>query len=135
MIRPRGPPPTTTTTPSQNLNNPLDFIYTPTEHATMASSIREFGASGLLSPALGDGFVLGVLRHDDDGAATGGRAVVLDGERNGELVGLARRFGLRCVLHRAVDEVLSDGCGGGGVAMVGEGGVGEGGVEGGWWRG
>ncbi|KAK3299393.1 uncharacterized protein B0H64DRAFT_472535 [Chaetomium fimeti] len=101
MIRPRGPPPTititttttTTTTPSsqnkpQNNSSqttPQDFIYTPTEHATMASSIREFATSGLLSPALGDGFVLGVLRrsNDDDGR------VVLDGERHRELVGYA----------------------------------------------
>jgi copper homeostasis protein CutC len=70
----------------------------------MASSIHTFGTSGLLSPGLGDGFVLGVLhRQGDDGR------VVLDGERNRELVRLAEGFGLRCVLHRAVDDVLSGG--------------------------
>ena len=133
MIRPRGPPSptTTTTTTTSSSSSPReqqqqqDFIYTPEEYATMASSIRLFSTSGLLSPALGDGFVLGVLRHNDgEGAAATGSSkavLVFDGERNRELVGLARGFGLRCVLHRAVDDVLSGDGGGGGV---------EGGVEG-----
>ncbi|KAK4041681.1 copper homeostasis CutC domain-containing protein [Parachaetomium inaequale] len=100
MIRPRGPPPPSSLGAP---NTPQDFIYTPTEFSTMASSITEFTASGLPSPHHGDGFVFGVLCHNP----TTGK-VELDVERNKKLVELAGQAGLKCVLHRAVDELLSD---------------------------
>ena len=94
MIRPRGPPPRTTSQPVQ------DFLYTPAELATMESSITSFSSSGLLDPARGDGFVFGLLTDE------GGR-LELDGQGNTLLVELAKQGGFTCVLHRAVDEVLS----------------------------
>ncbi|AEO56308.1 hypothetical protein MYCTH_48078 [Thermothelomyces thermophilus ATCC 42464] len=136
MIRPRGPPksatstiipnntaiittddtggdqasdraPEPTTTPRQRPDQ--DFLYTPSELAAMAASIRAFAASGLLSPRHGDGFVFGALRLGDDG-----RRLELDVERNRELVSLGEGEGerppsprLACVLHRAVDDLLS----------------------------
>ncbi|KAK4104760.1 hypothetical protein N658DRAFT_513572 [Parathielavia hyrcaniae] len=112
MIRPRGPPTTTT-------NTPQDFVYTSDEFSTMAFSIKEFVSSGLLSPEHGDGFVFGILRDDDSvgggGGGGGGGGLGLDVERNRELVALAtsRReseLGFECVLHRAVDDLL-DGVG------------------------
>ncbi|GAB1314247.1 Copper homeostasis protein cutC homolog [Madurella fahalii] len=127
MIRPRGPPPPPATASPQSdsqaqteqqqqqqqqQKQPLqDFIYTPAELATMADSIREFAASGLLDPALGDGFVFGVLRSPPgrDGRSekeeAEGAVVELDVAQNRRLVELARPF--KCVLHRAVDDVFS----------------------------
>lgn len=134
MIRPRGPPPppssssspssegTPTQPPQQHQHNndkqspaeQQDFIYTPAELSTMASSIAEFTASGLLDPERGDGFVFGVLGYT---SATGtGGGVGLDMEGNKRLVELAERGGgFRCVLHRAVDDLLPTG---GGVDAV-----------------
>ncbi|KAL2179043.1 uncharacterized protein P884DRAFT_196340 [Thermothelomyces heterothallicus CBS 202.75] len=148
MIRPRGPPksatwtipnntpittddtggdrapdraPEPTTTPRQRPDQ--DFLYTPSELAAMAASIRAFAASGLLSPRHGDGFVFGALRLGDDG-----RRLELDVERNRELVSLVKEIEsesegegerppsprLACVLHRAVDDLLSSSsCSGG----------------------
>ncbi|KAL2136942.1 hypothetical protein VTI74DRAFT_103 [Chaetomium olivicolor] len=101
MIRPRGPPGPSTTDPSLQ-----DFLYTPAELAAMTASIREFTASNLLDASKGDGFVFGILKRDE---VTG--RLELDIERNRELVRLAAGDGegplLRCVLHRAVDEVLT----------------------------
>ncbi|KAL2151924.1 hypothetical protein VTH82DRAFT_5108 [Thermothelomyces myriococcoides] len=105
-----------------------DFLYTPAELAAMADSIHEFAASGLLSPRHGDGFVFGVLRFDgnDGRRRRQRRRLELDVERNRELVRLVKEIGskesgidgegegegpssprLACVLHRAVDDLLS----------------------------
>ncbi|KAK4127423.1 hypothetical protein N657DRAFT_210135 [Parathielavia appendiculata] len=106
MIRPRGP----RKCPSSATPNraPQDFIYTPDELSVMASSIGEFASSGLLSPRHGDGFVFGILKQD---SVTG--RLELDLERNRELVALATTSGreegfrFKCVLHRAVDDLLT----------------------------
>lgn len=128
MIRPRGPPPPPS--PSEGHHHPTppppqDFLYTPAELSAMAASIREFAASGMLDAARGDGFVFGLLRVDP---ATG--AVELDEVGNRALVEVARgggeggggkEGGYKCILHRAVDELLSgdgDGIGGGGVGKL-----------------
>jgi copper homeostasis protein CutC len=74
----------------------------------MAASIKDFTSSGLLSPPRGDGFVFGVLKHNE---ATG--RPELDAERNRELVALAKggseggSITVKCVLHRAVDDLLT----------------------------
>jgi copper homeostasis protein CutC len=83
----------------------------------MAASIKEFTSSGLLSPGRGDGFVFGVLKRNEE---TG--KVELDVQRNRELVALATAstttsrssnsegeggLGFKCVLHRAVDDLLT----------------------------
>ncbi len=94
MIRPRGPPPQTTSQP------PQDFLYTPAELTTMESSITSFISSGLLDPARGDGFVFGLLTDERE-------RLELDVEGNTLLVELAKQGGFTCVLHRAVDEVFS----------------------------
>ncbi|KAK4251061.1 copper homeostasis CutC domain-containing protein [Corynascus novoguineensis] len=111
-----------------------DFLYTPAEFAAMAASVREFATSGLLSARHGDGFVFGVLHHangqdrnqdqNEDPAVvkeSSQRRLELDVERNRELVRLVSGSGeykagevtdgagsgLACVLHRAVDDLLS----------------------------
>lgn len=129
MIRPRGPP--SSVSPEEEAlqqdapANPSppdysspehpreeqdqDFIYTRSEFSAMAEAMEQFASSGLLSAALGDGFVFGVLRYDNSSADTRGR-LTLDVERCKTLVGLAG--GLRCVLHRALDGLLAGpGCG------------------------
>jgi copper homeostasis protein CutC len=74
----------------------------------MAASIKEFTSSGLLSPLRGDGFVFGVLKHNE---TTG--ILELDVGRNRELVALAKGgseggpITVKCVLHRAVDDLLT----------------------------
>ncbi|OBT51007.1 hypothetical protein VE04_08163 [Pseudogymnoascus sp. 24MN13] len=72
MIRPRGG----------------DFIYSDEEFRQMKEDVERFRGAGA------DGFVFGILKEE------GGKMVV-DGERNGELVDLARP--LPCTFHRAVD--------------------------------
>ncbi|KAG8159040.1 hypothetical protein KVR01_011483 [Diaporthe batatas] len=97
MIRPRGPPET----------GP-DFIYSPSELEAMRRDIQRFKDSGHLRPERGDGFVFGILRAaPDDGPGGGG--LLVDADRNAELVRLASP--LRCVFHRAFDEVLGSGGG------------------------
>ncbi|OBT74263.1 hypothetical protein VF21_07366 [Pseudogymnoascus sp. 05NY08] len=76
MIRPRGG----------------DFIYSSEEFLQMKEDIERFRG-------LADGFVFGILKEEEEGG------VVVDGERNEELVELAG--GLPCTFHRAVD-VTSD---------------------------
>ncbi|KAK1766161.1 putative copper homeostasis protein cutc [Phialemonium atrogriseum] len=100
MIRPRGPP----------ADGSPDFLYASGELAEMREAIVGFGRSGLLDPERGDGFVFGVLRR----AGGGGGGVVVDVERNAELVRLAWPF--KCVFHRAFDDVV------GSVARLGQGG-------------
>ncbi|KAK0626427.1 copper homeostasis CutC domain-containing protein [Immersiella caudata] len=88
MIRPRGPGGPDT----------QDFLYTPSEIATMRESIIAFKASGLLNPSRGDGFVFGLLRRR-------GARLEIDVETNRELVETARPY--KAVFHRAFDDVLS----------------------------
>ncbi|KFY61890.1 hypothetical protein V496_04817, partial [Pseudogymnoascus sp. VKM F-4515 (FW-2607)] len=71
MIRPRGG----------------DFEYSDEEFAQMKEEMKRFRG-------LADGFVFGILKEE-------GGEVVVDGERNSELVELARP--LPCTFHRAVD--------------------------------
>lgn len=85
MIRPRGPPPA-------DEEGAPDFVYSDDEFGEMKAAVCAFRDSGLLRRERGDGFVFGVLR-------AAGAAVVVDVERNRELVGLAG--GLPCVFHRA----------------------------------
>lgn len=86
MIRPRGPPPA-------GEEGAPDFVYSDDDFGEMRAAVCAFRDSGLLRRERGDGFVFGVLR------AAGAAAVVVDVERNRELVGLAG--GLPCVFHRA----------------------------------
>ncbi|OBT49262.1 hypothetical protein VE00_00461 [Pseudogymnoascus sp. WSF 3629] len=72
MIRPRGG----------------DFIYSSEEFVQMKEDMKRFRG-------LADGFVFGILKQEEGGE------VVVDGERNEELVDLARP--LPCTFHRAVD--------------------------------
>ncbi|KAH8887349.1 hypothetical protein GQ53DRAFT_749833 [Thozetella sp. PMI_491] len=92
MIRPRGPPP----------SPDPDFIYSDAEFLEMRSAIEEFKRSGLLRADKGDGFVFGILRIAD--ATAEGSRLVVDTERNAELVQLARPF--QCVFHRAFDDAI-----------------------------
>ncbi|KAL2197496.1 copper homeostasis CutC domain-containing protein [Corynascus similis CBS 632.67] len=137
MIRPRGPPqttiPTTTTTAADHASTDptitgqqqqgdgqqrlQDFLYTPAEFTAMVASVREFATSGLLSARHGDGFVFdpAVVKESSQ------RRLELDMERNRELIQLVHGSGehkerevtdgaeseLACVLHRAVDDLLS----------------------------
>lgn len=71
MIRPRGG----------------DFVYSDEEFARMKEDVGRF-------MGLADGFVFGILKEE-------GGEVVVDGQRNSELVELARP--LPCTFHRAVD--------------------------------
>ncbi|OBT69644.1 hypothetical protein VE03_00952 [Pseudogymnoascus sp. 23342-1-I1] len=71
MIRPRGG----------------GFVYTPQEFAQMKEDMERFRG-------VADGFVFGILKEEVG-------VVRVDGERNRELVALAR--GLPCTFHRAVD--------------------------------
>lgn len=84
MIRPRGPP----------ADGGADFLYSSDELEEMRAAVGRFVGSGLMRRAVGDGFVFGVLRW-----AEGGEGVVVDVERNRELVELARPW--PCVFHRA----------------------------------
>ncbi|ATY58415.1 Copper homeostasis domain [Cordyceps militaris] len=79
MIRPRGPPPTTT----------ADFIYTAAEVAAMRAAIAALKPA--LNPARGDGFVFGALTP----------TAAVDADTCRELVACARP--LLCVFHRAFD--------------------------------
>lgn len=90
MVRPRGPP----------ADGSPDFLYSAEEFVEMRQAIVEFKKSGFLDPKRGDGFVFGVLRRVGGGADR----VVVDVERNAELVALARP--LRSVFHRAFDDVV-----------------------------
>ncbi|KAL2157563.1 hypothetical protein VTH06DRAFT_5941 [Thermothelomyces fergusii] len=131
MIRPRGPPepepepePAQQRDPDRDLQEAdVDFVYTAAEQAAMAASVRAFAGSGLLSPRHGDGFVFGALRLRAGGGGDGRRRPELDVQCNGDLVRLVKgieiqgedggeRDGggggrLACVLHRAVDDLLS----------------------------
>ncbi|KAK3986286.1 copper homeostasis CutC domain-containing protein [Cladorrhinum sp. PSN332] len=91
MIRPRGPP----------LTGEPDFIYSDAEHEEMISSVGQFVDSGLLNPANGDGFVLGLLKPDGGGGSNSS----IDIERVQRLVKEAN--GLAVVFHRAFDEFVS----------------------------
>jgi copper homeostasis protein len=71
MIRPRGG----------------DFEYSQTEFSRMKLEMQE-------ADEWADGFVFGILKAGEGG-------MVVDGERNGELVGLAR--GKPCTFHRAIE--------------------------------
>lgn len=88
MVRPRGPP----------ADGGPDFVYSAAELEEMRAAVREFAGSGLMRRERGDGFVFGVLRGEGGEGGGVGRMVV-DVERNGELVGLAE--GWPCVFHRA----------------------------------
>ncbi|KUI60821.1 hypothetical protein VP1G_08015 [Cytospora mali] len=101
MIRPRGPPP----------DGGPDFVYSGAEFREMEGAIRRFKTSGHLQEARGDGFVFGILKeekkNEGDGDGGGGAALVVDAERNRDLVQLAHPFA--CVFHRAFDDVLGSG--------------------------
>lgn len=95
MIRPRGPP----------ADGSPDFVYSNEEFDAMKASIREFQASGLMQRDRGDGFVFGIVRachvlhRTAHGDRSVGEAMVVDVERNRELVDLAAPW--PCVFHRA----------------------------------
>ncbi|ROW06136.1 hypothetical protein VMCG_04628 [Cytospora schulzeri] len=100
MIRPRGPP------PAGSGGGP-DFIYSGAEFEEMKDAIRRFKACGYLNTGRGDGFVFGVLKEVKEHGGREGRALVVDADRNRELVQLAHPF--PCVFHRAFDEVIGNG--------------------------
>ncbi|KAL2266470.1 hypothetical protein VTJ83DRAFT_5822 [Remersonia thermophila] len=123
---PPPPPPSSfpsTHPPSSSDGQPplQDFIYTPQELGAMAGEMSAFLESSLLDPAYGDGFVFGVLRHAAELVATTRRHPIEEGQLqpqpqppsplaldiavNRRLTNLADPF--PCVLHRAVDELLS----------------------------
>ncbi|KAK0651723.1 copper homeostasis CutC domain-containing protein [Cercophora newfieldiana] len=103
MIRPRGAP-----SPVSSADPEPDFLYTHDELTAMRQDIIAFKESGLLDPQRGDGFVFGTLERD-------GARLRINTEANGEMVALARP--LKCVFHRAFDDVLSSAEGVDGVAV------------------
>lgn len=104
MIRPRGPP----------RGGAVDFVYDHAEVAAMEVSVRMFRESGLLRAERGDGFVFGLLRWRGGGGGSSSSS----GEETAEQPAflevdmpacqrLVRAAGpLRCVFHRAFDEVI-----------------------------
>lgn len=106
MIRPRGPPPS-------DAASTQDFIYSESELAEMAQSIRDFKATGLLNPLRGDGFVFGILKKssavDDSFTSSFGESdsdrLDVDVDQCKNLIKLARPFG--CVFHRAFDPIAA----------------------------
>ena len=92
MIRPRGPPPA----PEP------DFLYSEEEFDEMRQAIIQFKQSGQLREEKGDGFVFGILKLA--GPERQGSRLVVDAERNAELVRLASPF--KCVFHRAFDDLI-----------------------------
>lgn len=97
MIRPRGPPP-----PSSTGTSSPDFLYSDAELDAMRASIAEIKAAGVLDVSRGDGFVFGVLIHDDSN-----KKLVIDETTCEELVKLAAP--VECVFHRAFDPIASAG--------------------------
>lgn len=120
MIRPRGPPPQTTAAGGGGqgggrVTDVVDFVYSDAEVARMRDDVRRFRDGGHMRADRGDGFVFGVLKRGEGEREGGGPpVVVVDVERNAELVRLARPF--PCVFHRAFDLVVVVGDGGEGGA-------------------
>jgi len=85
---------------------PQDFVYSDAEFEEMERSIAAFKASGLLDAVRGDGFVFGLLRLPQWGAAPDRRHLGIARRRNKRLVSLASPY--KCVFHRAFDDVVMD---------------------------
>lgn len=101
MIRPREAP------DAGDGANPEDgdFLYDHAEIVKMKDQIKDFVDSGLLREDKGDGFVFGVLLVEEE---TGSHAAGTDINVNACKLLVAAAQGYKCVLHRAVDDVLPD---------------------------